>query len=92
MQEKERRRIIRTENYSNLYLNRYHSLKPDGNNGVSWERHGRQYSIKGIDSLTKGNTFDFVVDEEVTADLEKHRQMTSERRRAYEQKSLVEID
>ena len=81
MEGKERRRITRVESYSNLYLNRYHSLKPDGNS--DWKRHGRQYNIRGIDSLIRGNTFDFVVDEEVTADLEQHKRLMSEKRTEY---------
>jgi len=86
----ERRRIIRAESYSNLYLNRYQSLRPDGNS--DWKSHGRQYNIRGIDSLIKGNTFDFVVDEEVTADLEQHKRLMFEKREEHKVQQSLEAN
>ena len=69
----EKRKIIRK---LEIEINRIHyeSLKPSvfGENG-DWERKGRKYDIKGIDTLLRGENFDFVIEPEVQRDLDEYR-------------------
>ncbi len=86
MKTREKRKIVRTVGNLNLLYREYVSLKPCrfGEN-VEWESFGRRYSIKGINSLVRGNGFEFVIDSEVEEDLRNYRKMIVERKRQYTQ-------
>ncbi len=85
MQTKKQRKIIRTQKFSCLFLNRYQALKPD-NKG--WHEHGREYSIKGIHTLVRGNGFEFEYEAEVEQDLKKYREQRQEKWKQRQEQSI----
>ncbi len=80
----ERRKIIkkREEGFNGVY---YESLKPSvfGENG-DWERDGRRYNLRGIESLLKEKSFEFIVEPEVQRDLEEYRREAGLRKLLYQ--------
>jgi hypothetical protein len=80
----ERRKIIRKLEAGTTMVY-YESIKPSvfGENG-DWERTGRKYDIRGIESLLKEKTIEFILDSGTQIDLEEHRRRAEIKKKTYQ--------
>jgi uncharacterized protein YacL (UPF0231 family) len=89
MLRKKQRKIIRTQKFTCLFLNRYQALKLDKE---GWNEHGREYSIKGIDNLIKGNGFEFEYGTEIEQDLKQYREQRQKKQEKWKQRQKQSIE
>jgi hypothetical protein len=71
--------------YESLKKHKVFSEEEGWHENGTWEKNGRQYDLKGLDNLLRGNQFEFIKESEVEEDIREYRKKLEEQKQAFKQ-------